>query len=137
MQFTTTISLDACRRRLTSHKTIAPVLADTQVVIQRLPDNRTQFAVRRMWTGLQTWLNHPVMQLSGTLTPKGSARTDVTVYVEIGQMGLLLLGLAFGFLLLGLAYPNVVTAWIMVIGLAALFGYEGYTLLRIIHDLRS
>lgn len=137
MQFTTPISVDACRRRLTSHETIAPLLADTQVVIKRLPDNSAQFAVRRVWTGLQTWLNYPVMQVSGMLTPKGSARTHVTVHVEIRELGLLLLGLAFLFLLLALSNPKVVSVWVMVIALATLFVYEGYVLVGIIRDLRS
>lgn len=137
MQFTTTISIDACRRRLTSHETNLATLADTQVVMNRLPDNRTQFAVRRVWTGLQNWLNDPIMQITGTLTPKGSARTDVTVYVQIGKLGLLLLGMTLLFLLLALAQPTVVSAWVIVILLAALFAYEGYTLLSIVRDLRS
>lgn len=137
MRFTTTFSVDACRRRLFSHESGAPVLADTEVVIQRLPDNRTQFAVKRVWKGMEVLLRYPVLQATGMLTPQGSKQTDVTVFLEIRELGLALLGLILLFLLLAFANPTVVSAWLIVIALFTLLAYDWYALYRVIRDLRS
>lgn len=137
MRFTTMFSVDACRRRLFSHESDVPVLADTEVVVQRLPDNRTQFAVRRVWKGVEVLLRYPVLQATGVLIPQGSKQTDVTVYLEIRELGLALLGLTLLFLLLAFSHPTLVSAWLIVIGLVAVFAYDWYALFRVIRDLRS
>ncbi len=137
MEFTASISIDACRRRLTSHETRIAAFADTRVVLNRLPDNRTQFAVRRVWTGVQNWFQYPILQVTGMLTPTSSARTTITVYFEVRELGLLLLGLLFLLLLLALSHPQVVSAWVMILALGALLAYETYVLRRVIRDLRA
>lgn len=137
MRFTTTISMDACRRRLFSHASVVPVLADTEVLFQRLPDNRTQFAVRRVWKSVEVLLRYPVLQATGVLAPNGTKQTDVTVYLEIRELGLALLGLTLLFLLLAFSNPTVVSAWLIVIGLFGLLAYDCYAVFRVIRDLRS
>jgi hypothetical protein len=137
MRFTTTISMDACRRRLFSHESVVPVLADTEVLFQRLPDNRTQFAVRRVWKSVEVLLRYPVLQATGVLAPIGSKQTDVTVHLEIRELGLAQLGLILLFLLLAFSNPTVVSAWLIVISLFALLAYDCYAVYRVIRDLRS
>ncbi len=103
MEFTTTNSIDRCRRLMLGRASRIPVLADTVVLIDPAQGNRSTFAVRRVWKGMRGLLQYTVMEAIGTLDTTPENKTAVSSRVHIKPMGFVTIAFTIIFFLIAIS----------------------------------
>jgi hypothetical protein len=128
-----------CRQQLLESRSMSLIMTETEVETV-LRGTQAHFEVRRIWKG-KTLQHYKVMQMTGTLTPKGNNQTDVAADLKICFMGYVYIAFAILILALGLFFILISSYGVMFLFLflylAGSLVYDRFILQKIINKLKS
>lgn len=138
MQFTTTYTLDECQKYLVGHVYEMPVLASTEVEVDKSRYDSYEFSVQRVWKGMNGAWRYTVWEAQGSLKRTDDQKTRVTAHMRLHSMGFVTIAfiiLLFGY---GVAGGNSsALVWVLGFLLLVLFVVDIYVLWRIVGELRE
>jgi hypothetical protein len=137
MEFTTAIPIDRCRRLLAEHASRIPVFADTDVLINPIQGQHSEFAVRRMWKGLKGLVRYNVMEINGTLSAASGTQTQISSQIQLKAMGFVTIIIAIVLFLMGLSSPRTFGLGILIgLFLLGLLIYDWFVLRGIMKEIQ-